>query len=68
MSDSETNLLKFWLGISNDFASLLYLALVNSSNAMAMKGHFRIVNPLVCHTLLMFEEKINYICLKGFVQ
>jgi hypothetical protein len=45
MSDSETNLLKFELGISNDLASLLYLPLVSgdnnftcrSSDAMAMK-------------------------------
>jgi hypothetical protein len=32
MSDSETNLLKFELGISNDLASLLYLPLVSGDN------------------------------------
>jgi hypothetical protein len=32
MSDAETNLLKFELGISNDLASLLYLPLVNGDN------------------------------------
>jgi hypothetical protein len=45
MSDSETNLLKFELGISNDSPSLRYLPLVSgdnnficrSSDAMAMK-------------------------------
>jgi hypothetical protein len=37
MSDSETNLLKFELGISNDLASLLYLPVASSSDAMAMK-------------------------------
>jgi hypothetical protein len=32
MSDSETNLLKFELGISNDLPGLLYLPLVNGDN------------------------------------
>jgi hypothetical protein len=32
MSDSETNLLKFELGISNDLASLFYLPLVRGDN------------------------------------
>jgi hypothetical protein len=32
MLDSETNLLKFELGISNDLASLLYLPLVSGNN------------------------------------
>jgi hypothetical protein len=45
MPDSETNLLKFELGISNDLANLLYLPLISgdnificrSSDAMEMK-------------------------------
>jgi hypothetical protein len=32
MSNSETNLLKFELGISNDLAGLLYLPLVSGDN------------------------------------
>jgi hypothetical protein len=32
MSNSETNLLKFELGISNDSASLLYLPLISGDN------------------------------------
>jgi hypothetical protein len=33
----KTNLLKYELGISNGLASLLYLPLVSSSNAMTLK-------------------------------
>jgi hypothetical protein len=32
ISHSETNLLKFEFGISNDLASILYLALVSGDN------------------------------------
>jgi hypothetical protein len=67
MSDSETNLLKFELGISNDLVSLLYLPLVSSSDAMAMKGHFSIINPAVWHILLTFEKKHYYYELNGML-
>jgi hypothetical protein len=36
-TSQSTNLLKFELEISNDLASLLYLPLASSSDAMAMK-------------------------------
>jgi hypothetical protein len=43
----KTNLLKYELGISNGLASLLYLPLVSSSNAMTLKWHFSIINAAV---------------------
>jgi hypothetical protein len=41
MSDSETNLLKFQLGISNDLASLLYLPLVSGDNNFICRSSVR---------------------------
>jgi hypothetical protein len=39
--DSATNLLKFELGISNDFASLLYLWLVSGDNNFICRSSAR---------------------------
>jgi hypothetical protein len=41
MSDSETNLLKFQLGISNNLASLLYLPLVSGDNNFICRSSVR---------------------------
>jgi hypothetical protein len=43
MSDSETNLLKFELGISNDLASLLYLPLVSGDNHFICRSSAEII-------------------------
>jgi hypothetical protein len=41
MSNSETNLLKFELGISNDSASLLYLPLISGDNNFICRSSAR---------------------------
>jgi hypothetical protein len=41
MSDSETNLLKFVLGISNDLAGLFYLPLVSGDNNFIRRSSAR---------------------------
>jgi hypothetical protein len=41
MSDSETNLLKFELGISNDLASILYLPIVSGDNNFICRSSAR---------------------------
>jgi hypothetical protein len=50
ISDSEPNLLKFDLGVSNNLASLHYLPLVSGDNNFicrpAMKWHFSIISPV----------------------
>jgi hypothetical protein len=70
MSDSETNLLKFELGISNNLASLLYLPLVRGDNNFICLSSARQMSWQLSDTLalsiqqydmiLTFEEKTVY--------
>jgi hypothetical protein len=74
MSDSETNLLKFELGISNDLASLLYLPLVSGDNNFICRSLAEIITLSAArqlvrsdilafsiqHILLTFEKKLVF--------
>jgi hypothetical protein len=66
ISHSETNLLKFELGISNDLASLLYLPLVSGDNNFTYRSSAPIA-AVYCHILQIFEEKNMFVYFAPFL-
>jgi hypothetical protein len=61
MPDSETNLLKFELGISNDLASLLYLPLVSGDNNFICRSSARQMPWQRSDTLALSIQQYNVI-------
>jgi hypothetical protein len=60
MSDSETKLLKFELGISNDLASLLYLPLVIGDNNFICRSSARRGNEATLYLLSIQQYNIIF--------
>jgi hypothetical protein len=59
MSDSETNLLKFELGISNGLARLLYLPLVSGDNNFISFSSARQMAWKLSDTLALSIQQYN---------
>jgi hypothetical protein len=56
MSDSETNLLKFEFGISNDLPSLLYLPLVSRDNNFICRSSVEIITLSAARQLVKCHD------------